>query len=66
MEYRWRYHDGQGREIAGPEVTFGDQTEAENWFGAEWQQLHTAGVEQVTLLRAEAEVYGPMSLRPAN
>lgn len=65
MDYRWRYQDAQGRDVAGPEVVFADQTEAEDWFSAEWQELADAGVEQVTLLRSESEVYGPMSLQPA-
>lgn len=65
MEYRWRYQDEQGREVDGPTVVFADQTEAEDWFSAEWPALRDAGVAQVTLLRAESEVYGPMSLAPA-
>jgi hypothetical protein len=66
VDYRWRYQDDQGREVDGPDVTFGDQTEAEDWFSAEWQELAEAGVTQVTLLRSEAEVYGPMSLAPVD
>ncbi|GAB2840213.1 hypothetical protein [Lentzea nigeriaca] len=66
MEFRWRYQDAQGRDVAGPDVAFADQTEAEEWFSAEWRDLLDAGVEQVTLLRSESEVYGPMSLHPVN
>ncbi|HEX7301664.1 hypothetical protein [Lentzea sp.] len=66
MEYRWRYQDAHGRDVAGPDVMFADQTEAEEWFGAQWRDLLDAGVEQVTLLRSEIEVYGPMSLHPAD
>lgn len=65
MEFRWRYQDAQGRDVPGPEVAFADQQEAEEWFSACWEELFESGVEQVTLLRAESEVYGPMSLRPA-
>ena len=65
MEYRWRYQDEEGREVDGPVAAFADQTEAEEWFGEVWQELREAGVAQVTLLRAESEVYGPMSLAPA-
>ncbi|MFD1148331.1 hypothetical protein [Saccharothrix hoggarensis] len=65
MEYRWRYQDQQGREVDGPHVAFADQTEAEDWFGSAWVELREAGVAQVTLLRSESEVYGPMSLAPA-
>ncbi|WP_439664289.1 hypothetical protein ACSHWB_24330 [Lentzea sp. HUAS TT2] len=64
MEYRWRYQDAQGRDVVGPDVMFADQTEAEDWFSAGWRDLLDAGVEQVTLLRSESEVYGPMSLHP--
>ncbi|SDP63407.1 hypothetical protein [Lentzea jiangxiensis] len=66
MEYRWRYQDAQGRDVTGPDVMFADQTQAEEWFGDQWRDLLDAGVEQVTLLRSESEVYGPMSLHPAS
>lgn len=65
MEYRWRYQDEQGREVDGPPVAFADQTAAEDWFGSAWAGLRESGVAQVTLLRNESEVYGPMSLAPA-
>ena len=65
MEYRWRYQDEQGQEVDGPVVAFVDQTEAEEWFGTSWEELREAGVARVTLLRSEAEIYGPMSLSPA-
>ncbi|TWP48894.1 hypothetical protein FKR81_26750 [Lentzea tibetensis] len=65
MEFRWRYQDAQGREVVGPEVAFADQAEAEEWFSATWQDLLDSGVEQVTLLCSESEVYGPMSLSPS-
>ncbi|MGM1059265.1 hypothetical protein [Saccharothrix sp. Mg75] len=65
MEYRWRYQDEQGREVDGPVVAFADQGEAEDWFGSSWEELRETGVAQVTLLRSESEVYGPMSLSPA-
>ncbi|MBW4721681.1 hypothetical protein [Saccharothrix obliqua] len=65
MDYRWRYQDALGREVDGPDVRFGDQEEAEAWFSAAWPELADAGVAQVTLLRSESEVYGPMSLSPA-
>ncbi|WNV83526.1 hypothetical protein [Umezawaea sp. Da 62-37] len=65
MDYRWRYQDEQGREVDGPDETFADQADAEDWFSAQWQELADAGVAQVTLLRSEAEVYGPMSLASA-
>lgn len=65
MDFRWRCQDSTGREVPGPEATFADQDEAEGWLGERWQELLDLGVDQVTLLRGEAEVYGPMSLHPA-
>lgn len=65
MDYRWRYQDENGREIAGPADRFPTQADAEEWFSQRWPDLHDSGVAQVTLLHGEAEVYGPMSLDPA-
>ena len=65
MDYRWRCEDAQGNETSGPEEKFTEQTEAEDWLSANWQQLFDAGVRQVTLLEDEEELYGPMSLLPA-
>lgn len=65
MDYRWRYQDGDGRDVPGPDLSFEDQADAETWFGEQWENLLAAGVAQVTLLHGEAEVYGPMSLHPA-
>lgn len=66
MDFRWRYADEDGREVAGPDVRFTDQSAAEDWFGQRWEELLDQGVGQVTLLHGEAEVYGPMSLHPAS
>lgn len=66
MMYRWRYADAQGRDIPGPMDDFTDQAEAEDWLSGAWRQLLDSGVEQVTLLHGEAEVYGPMSLHAAS
>lgn len=65
VDYRWRYTDHQGHDVSGPDTRFGDQAEAEDWLGQQWQDLLEVGVDQVTLLNREAEVYGPMSLHPA-
>jgi hypothetical protein len=65
VAYRWRYQDPSGRDVSGPDEVFDDQADAEDWLGRSWTDLIDAGVEQVTLLDADAEVYGPMSLRPA-
>lgn len=66
VDYRWRYQDADGRDVPGPDVRFPDQPAAETWFGEEWADLLDQGVHQVTLLYGEAEVYGPMSLHPAD
>ena len=65
MDYRWRYADASGDELTGPAETFTDQTEAEDWLSANWQDLLETGVQQVTLLEDEEELYGPMSLLSA-
>ncbi len=51
--------------IDGPDEDFDDQGEAEAWFSDLWPELREAGVDAVTLLDGDAEVYGPMSLRDA-
>ncbi|HEX3782989.1 MAG TPA: hypothetical protein VHX38_25255 [Pseudonocardiaceae bacterium] len=65
MDYRWRYTDADGAEKAGPGETFAEAAEAEDWLGQQWQDLLADGVRAVTLLDGEDEVYGPMSLLPA-
>lgn len=65
MSVRWRYHGADGLEVSGPEITFDDQPDAEEWLGREWQGLLDDGVHAVTLLDGDEEVYGPMSLHPA-
>jgi len=53
-----------GGQAPGPEITFSDQADAEEWLSFEWQNLLDGGVGAVTLLDGESVVYGPMSLRP--
>ena len=43
---------------------FPAQADAETWIGEEWQALLKSGVEAVTLMEDDREVYGPMSLHP--
>jgi hypothetical protein len=64
MALRWRYQGVHGGQTPGPDITFGDQTDAEEWLSLEWQNLLEDGVATVTLLDEESVVYGPMSLRP--
>ena len=56
MEFRWRYQDAQGRDVAGPDVMFVDQTEAEEWFSAEWRVQRDPRVENVTPRPADSPV----------
>jgi hypothetical protein len=62
VSFRWRYLTAAGAPVAGPDESFDDQQAAEDWFGAEWPALRDAGVDAVTLLDGDTEVYGPMSL----
>lgn len=64
MAVRWRFLDPDGGQAPGPDITFDDQTDAEQWLGSQWQGLLDGGVAAVTLLDGESVVYGPMSLRP--
>ena len=57
MAYRWQYADATG-------PSFDDQDTAEEWLGENWPSLLDAGVDQVTLMDGDREVYGPMSLHP--
>ncbi|MDQ2708359.1 MAG: hypothetical protein M3Z25_12270 [Actinomycetota bacterium] len=65
MSFRWRYLTESGTEQTGPDKTFADQTEAESWLSDQWPALLDSGVDAVTLLDGESELYGPMSLREA-
>ena len=67
--WHWRLLDTSGAEVAaettapggGPRFT--SQGDAETWIGEVWQDLLEEGVDAVTLLEGDREVYGPMSLR---
>jgi hypothetical protein len=64
MTYRWRYLDSGGGPAPGPDVTFSDQADAEQWLGREWETLLDRGVEAVSLLAGDSVMYGPMDLQP--
>lgn len=67
MAWTWRYQrtDTSPVELEGSEApSFSSQSDAETWIGEEWEQLLAAGVEAVTLMEDDREVYGPMSLHP--
>ena len=64
--WRWRLLDAAGAEITTAEGSearrFSSQSDAETWVGEFWRDLVDQGVDAVTLLEGDREVYGPMSL----
>jgi hypothetical protein len=66
MTWRWRYEktDSSPVTMEDEAPTFSNQADAESWIGEEWEVLLKAGVDAVTLLEEDREVYGPMSLHP--
>jgi hypothetical protein len=62
----WRLHDVAGGDALVPEEysnqRFASQADAESWVGEVWAELSAAGVDSVTLVEHERDVYGPMSL----
>ncbi len=68
VSWTWRFESSSGepvRVMDTAQASFSSQGDAESWIGETWQQLADMGVEQVTLLEDEREVYGPMSLSPS-
>lgn len=69
MAWIWRYEADDGVAVVPVDVAqaeiFATQGDAETWLGENWQELLHAGVRRVTLLDGDREVYGPMSLLPA-
>lgn len=67
--FSWTFENADGEpvrvEAGQPSGGFPTQADAETWIGESWRDLLEAGVEQVRLLQDAHEVYGPMSLRPA-
>lgn len=71
MAWYWRFLDASGEVIkdddgspTGQDVEFPTQSDAESWIGEHWRHLAESGVDAVTLLEEDREVYGPMSLSP--
>jgi hypothetical protein len=66
MTWRWRYEmtESSPATMEDEAPTFSNQADAESWIGEEWEVLLKAGVDAVTLLEDDREVYGPMSLHP--
>jgi len=69
MAWTWRYEAADGTTVVPPSAPAGEafpsQSDAESWLGETWRELLEAGVAQVSLLEDDREVYGPMSLAPA-
>jgi hypothetical protein len=65
MAWMWRFEDAQGNPVRVAEYDgqeFTAQGDAESWLGEVWRDLLDSGVDAVTLLEGDREVYGPMSL----
>lgn len=70
MGWYWRLADAAGTEQHpegfGAQERFPSQSDAESWVGECWRELLDVGVTQVFLLEDGRQVYGPMSLLPAD
>ena len=67
MTWTWRLEDSSGSPVDAGDFSraeFPSRSDAESWVGEFWRDLLSAGVDQVTLMEADREVYGPMSLHP--
>jgi hypothetical protein len=63
MAWTWRLESEDGSVLDSvPSPSHANQSDAESWLGEQWRELAEAGVARVTLLDADTEVYGPMSL----
>lgn len=65
MAWTWQYQDGSGS-VTGTSDPFPSQSDAETWIGESWKTLLDSGVASVVLMEEQREVYGPMSLSPAD
>lgn len=67
--YTWTYGRRDGTEVSDlglASTSFPSQADAEAWLSQEWATLADAGVAEVSLMRDDDVVYGPMSLSPAD
>lgn len=69
MSYLWSAELAPGAEISDDDLAgagigkrFDDQTEAEQWLTANFEDLADLGVSSVSLFEEDRLVYGPMSL----
>jgi hypothetical protein len=64
MSWTWRYENGDGQPVAGPDEAFTSQADAESWIGQTWRDLLAAGSATATLVE-DGRVEYRMSLLPA-
>jgi hypothetical protein len=64
MSWTWRYENGDGQPVAGPDEAFTSQADAESWIGQTWRDLLAAG-SATAILVEDARVEYRMSLLPA-
>ena len=67
QEWTWELLDAQGAVLDTDlgSSAFPTQSEAESWLGEEWRTLLDSGVDAVNLKEGDSQVYGTMSLQPA-
>jgi hypothetical protein len=64
MSWTWRYENGDGQPVAGPDESFASQADAESWIGQTWRELLAAGTATAILVE-DSRVEYKMSLLPA-
>jgi hypothetical protein len=64
MSWTWRYENGEGQPVAGPDEAFPGQADAESWIGQSWRDLLGAGAATAILVEDDRVEYR-MSLLPA-
>jgi hypothetical protein len=70
MSWTWIYQNEDGSPSTSLPAeavftSFPTQADAEAYIGQTWEELLNGGIEAVTLYEGDREVYGPMSLKPA-
>ena len=65
MSWSWSLENVDG-ELVGQSESFDSRSDAESWVGESFGELVERGVDQVRLFDGDTEVYGPMSLHPAD
>ena len=65
MSWTWTLENAAGESV-GKSETFDSRSDAESWVGESFGELVGKGIDQVRLFDGDTEVYGPMSLHPAD